>query len=148
MALLKSIGRIFLSYLLWIVLIDIGGALLVTILPGPDSYTFSGHAGYGSIALYYVVWMVAGCLAGAFFTISFKTGNEKDLPQPKPILIFIIALLLSAALICFFYSVGEMARPDRDYSGNYYVPGNRYMTYTFFSSFLLITFLLLNDKKS
>lgn len=148
MGLLKSIGLIILSYFIWIVPIDIAGALLVTILPGPDSYTFSGHAGYGSIALYYVVWLVAGCLAGAFFTShSFKTTKGNGLVQQNPIVIFIIALFLSVMLILFFYSVGEMAVPVWDFSSNYYVPGNRYMTYIFFISFLLMTGLLLNEGK-
>ncbi len=148
MGLLKSIGVIILSYFICIVLIDIAGALLVTILPEPNGYTFSGHAGYGSIALYYVVWLVAGCLAGAFFTsYNFKTTKGNGLVQQNPIVIFIIAMLLSAMLILFFYSIGEMAVPVWDYSSNYYVPGNRYLTYTFFISFLLITLLLLKNGK-
>ena len=82
MGLLKSIGLIILSYFIWVVLIDICGVLLLTILPEPDSYTFSGHAGYGSIALYYVVWLVASDLAGAFFTShSFKTTKGNGLVQ-------------------------------------------------------------------
>ena len=148
MSLLKSIGLIILSYFIRIVLTDIAGVLLVTILPGPDSYTFSGHAGYGSIALYYVVWLIAGCLVGAFFTsrsLEITKGNQRL--QRKPVVIFIIALLLSAMLILFFYSVGEMAVPVWDSSSNYYVPGNRNMTYTFFISFLLITGLLLSKEK-
>ena len=127
---------------------DVFGALLVTILPEPGSYTFSGHAGYGSIALYYIVWLVTGCLAGAFFTShSVKTIKGDGAVQRNPIVIFIIAMLLSATLILVFYSVGEMAVPVWGYSGDYYVPGNRYLTYTFFVSFLLITLLLLKKEK-
>ncbi|MBS1608975.1 MAG: hypothetical protein JSS70_09480 [Bacteroidetes bacterium] len=149
MSLLKSVGHIILFYFVWIVATDIAGVLLVSILPEPDSHTLSGHAGYGSMALYYTVWLVAGCFAGAAFTIHCIEKTKKNqLVQQKPLLIFIIALLLSAALILIFYLVGEMEVPDLDYSSDYsYVPGNRYMTFTFFISFLLITLLLLKADK-
>lgn len=148
MAMLKSFGLIILSYFIWTVLADIAGVLLVIILPEPGGRTLSGRPGPGSIALYYVVWLVAGCFAGAFFTShSFKPTKGDDPVRQKPIGIFIIALILSAILILFFYSVGEMAVPNWDYGGNYYVPGNRHLTYAFFISFLLITLLLLNDGK-
>ena len=148
MALLKSTGLIILSYFTWIVLTDIAGVLLVIILPEPGGRTLSGRPGPGSVALYYAVWLVAGCFAGALFTShSFKPTKGDDLVQQKPMLIFTIALLLSAILILFFYSVGEMIVPDWEYGGNYYVPGNRYLTYAFFISFLLTTFWLLHEGK-
>lgn len=146
---LKSIGVIALSYLIYVALTDIAGALLVTVLPGPDSVTFSGHSGYGSVALYYVVWFVAGCFAGAFFTAyNFKDKKKADEPvQENRLLIFMIALVMSAGLILFFYSVGEMNEVDWDYSSNYYVPGNRSLTYTFFGSFLAVMVLVLGSGR-
>ncbi len=148
MSLQKSISYIILFYFVWIVITDIAGVLLVSILPEPDSHTLSGHAGYGSIALYYTVWLVAGCIGGAVFTIySIEKTKKNQLVQQKPMVIFIIALLLSVILISIFYLIGEMNVPDPDYSSDYYyVPGNRYMTFTFFISFLLVTLFLLNTE--
>jgi len=148
MSLSKSIGIIVLSYFICFAITDVAGAILVTIVPGPGSQTFSGHSGYGSIALYYVVWLVAGCFGGAFFasnSLNKTKGNERI--QRSPMIIVAIGLLLSAALILIFYSIGEMGVPDLSYSSNYYVLGHRYLTYTFFTSFLAVAFLLLKPGK-
>lgn len=145
----KSIGVIALCYIICVIVLDIAGALLVTILPEPDSVRLNGTAGPGSTALYYTVWLVAGSIAGAFFiSSSLEATKNNALIQQKPIVIFIIALFLSVALTLFLYSVGEMKKPGWSYDQNHYVPGHRYMTFVFFISFLFTTYLLRNMEKN
>lgn len=149
MSFFKTICIIILCYLIPAIVIDIAGALLVTILPGPDSRRLNGNAGFGSTALYYIVWMTAGCLAGFFFTTYSREATRASIMiQRRPFLIFIIGLLLSAGLILLFYTTGEMNGSWISSGNNYYVPGHRNVTYTFFVSFLLVSFILLKMEKS
>jgi hypothetical protein len=148
MSFIKAIGVIVLCYIGYIVAIDLIAVLLVTILPEPGDRRLNGSAGFGSLALYYAVWLVAGCLAGAFFIMqSLERTKGNVLIQQRPLLIVLTALLLSAGLILFFYLLGEMPDPRVTYSNSYYVPGNRSMTWTFFISFLLVSFLFRNMEK-
>ncbi|MGN6294071.1 MAG: hypothetical protein ACTHMV_15095 [Chitinophagaceae bacterium] len=148
MSLLKAIGIIILCYLIPAIVIDIAGVLLVTILPGPGSRRLNGNAGFGSTALYYVVWVTAGCLAGFFFTVYSREATRASIAiQRRPILIFIIGLLLSAGLLLLFYATGEMNGSWISLGNNYYVPGHRNVTYIFFISLLLVSLLLLKMEK-
>ncbi len=148
MSLIKSIGVIALCYIGCVLAFDLAGVLLVTFLPEPGGYRLNGSAGFGSVALYYAVWLVAGCFAGAFFiSLSLEATKLNTLVQRQPLIIPGIALVLSVALILFFYAVGEMQDPRFNFSNDYYVPGHRNVTYTYFISFLLICLLLRNREK-
>lgn len=148
MSFLKAISVIILCYIGWIVVIDLAAVLLVTILPEPGGRRLNGTAGFGSMALYYAVWLVAGCLAGAFFVMqSLEFTKTNVLVKKQPLIIISIAVVLSFVLIALFYFLGEMQNPRYSYSIDPYVPGNRNLTFTFFISFLLASFLLRNMEK-
>lgn len=148
MAFLKTFGAIILFYFASLIIFDLAGVLLVTILPGPGSRRLGGYPGFGSVALYYTVWVVAGCFAGLFFSMfSFEKTASNVMIRNRPILVFIIALILSTILILVFYSLGEMQDPRYNYNNDYYVPGHRNVTFTYFISFLLVCFLARNMGK-
>ncbi|MES2774443.1 MAG: hypothetical protein V4722_09675 [Bacteroidota bacterium] len=144
MGLPKAFSIVVLYYLGCFIVFDIAGALLVTILPEPGGYRLNGSPGFGSMALYYTVWFVTGILSGAIFTTAGRDSTSNCLlVQKYPIVISAMALLLSAGLIAAFYFFGEMN------AHGYYVPGNRYMTYTFFISFLvahIVLSMVINGK--
>ncbi len=143
MPFLKALGIIILCYLAALLLFDIAGVLVVTLLPTPDSRRLGNYPGFGSVALYYAVWLVAGCFAGSFYAIhSVDKTKDNELIRQRPVIVFVTALVLSAVLIFVFYLLGEMQNPRFNTNHDYYVPGHRNVTYTYFASFLLMSFLL------
>lgn len=139
MSLIKATGIMILCYLACVILFDLAAVLLVTILPEPGARRLSGQAGLGSKGLYYAVWLVSGCFAGSVYSaISFAYTHTSPVVSSMPGIIFLMALLLSVALVLFFYSIGEMQVPR--FNNDYYVPGHKNMTYTFFISFLGLCF--------
>lgn len=151
MNLIKATGIIILCYLVCIILFDLITVLLVTILPEPGARRLNGQAGFGSKVLFFVVWLVSGCFAGSIYSaVSFAYTQRNPAVNAMPGIVFLIALLLSIALVLFFYSMGEMQVPR--FNNDYYVPGHTHMTYTFFISFLGICLyqwkLLLVHKRS
>lgn len=138
MSISKAIGTIILLYLGCVVLFDLAGVICATLVPEPGGRRLGGQAGFGSKALYFSVWLVAGIFSGSFFC-SLSLGFTKNnlVIQKFPVVILLIALLLSAALIFFFYSIGEMLSYRVNTFHDYYVPGHAGMTYTFFISFLV-----------
>jgi hypothetical protein len=143
MSFLKAIGISILIYIICIVVVDIGAVLIAFFLPEPGGRRLSGGAGFGSTALYYVLWAVAGCFGGVFYiATSLDKTQSCKLVQQYPVTVPGIALVLSAILIVVFYAVGEMNTYSYASSDFYYVPGHRYMTYTFFVSLVLTSFFL------
>ncbi|HMU46753.1 MAG TPA: hypothetical protein PKC72_10320 [Chitinophagaceae bacterium] len=148
MTFLKALRTIVLICLASLIIFDIAGVLLVTILPGPGSRRLGGYPGFGSVALYYTVWLVAGCFAGFFFSMySFEKTASNVLIRQKPIIVFITALVLSIILILVFYWLGEMQNPRYNFNNDYYVPGHRNVTFAYFISFLLVCLLSRNIGK-
>ncbi len=140
MSFLKVCGYCFLCYCGCIVVTDLAAVLLVTLLPEPGGRRLNGQAGFGSKVLYYAVWIVAGCIASAFYSAASLEHIQSNKLMPKtPWIVFVLALVFSALLIVLFYSIGEMQVPQ--FNSDYYVPGHKQMTYTFFISFLTICFL-------
>lgn len=140
-----------LFYLGCIIVFDLAGVICSILLPEPGGRRSGGQAGFGSIALYYAVWLVAGCFAGSFFcSLSIEFTKKNAIVQKNPIVVLLTAVLLSAVLILFFYSVGEMLNPVVNTFNDYYVPGHAGMTYTYFISFLLssvVQIIVSNRKK-
>jgi hypothetical protein len=133
-------GYCLLCYVCWIFVVDLAAVLLVTLLPEPGGRRWNGHAGFGSKILYYAVWLVAGCMAGAIYSgASLEHTRSNRLVRKAPVMVFILALVFSTLLIMLFYYIGEMQTPRFNY--DYYVPGHAHMTYTFFVSFLAVCLL-------
>lgn len=132
MNLIKSILIASLLYCFWIVIIDVAGALLVTILPGPGSRRLNGNAGWGSLALYYAVWSVAGFFAGFFYIGSCINAlkGAKGMLQDA-ILALTVAGALTYILVRQLYQLNEMNAND------IYVPGSENLTLTFLGVFFL-----------
>jgi hypothetical protein len=143
MNMLKAIGKLLLIYVASFVAVDIAGALLVTILPSPGGRRMGGGPGFGSLLLYYVVWIVAGCFMGLFYT---EGGREKTTNsihiQRHPLIVPAAALIFSILSIILFYALGQMSVYRYANSDFYYVPDNRYMTYAFFISMLATSLFL------
>lgn len=138
MGVIRSIGIIILFYLGCIIVADLAGVICATLLPEPGGRRLGGQAGFGSIALYYTVWLVAGLFAGSFFgSLSIGFTKKDPVLQRFPAIILLIALVSSSAFIFFFYSIGEMQMPVFNSFHDYYMPGHADMTYTFFISFIL-----------
>jgi len=148
MHLAKAIGYIILCYSGSIVLVDLAAVLVVTILPSPGARRWGGYPGFGSTALYYAVWLVAGCFAGSFYwAYSSEVTRKNVFIHNNPSFIFLAACILSAGLIVIFFLAGEMLNPRYNFNNDYYVPGHRNMTYTFFGAFLLMCLILLRTVK-
>ncbi len=132
MNLVKSILVASLLYCFWIVVLDIGAALLVTILPEPGARRLNGNAGFGSLALYYTVWAVAGFFAGFFYIGSGVDSLKENKGMMRDVIIALaVAIVLTYLLIDQLYRMNEMNKYG------IYVPGNEYMTLTFLGAFFL-----------
>ncbi len=132
MKLVSSILVTSLIYCFWIVILDIGAALLVTILPEPGAIRINGNAGFGSLALYYTVWAVAGLFAGFFYVGSSVDSMKENKGMMKDAIIALgVAAVLTYVVIEQLYRLNEMNK------SGIYVPGNEYMTLTFLGAFFL-----------
>ncbi len=136
MNLVKTIFIASLLYCFWIVVIDIVGALLVSVLPEPGARRLNGSAGFGSVALYYTVWLVAGFFAGFFYIEScINALKENKGMLQDAIIAFAVAVALTYVLVRQLYKMNEMSAHD------IYVPGNEYMTFTFLGAFFLASLI-------
>ena len=130
MSLTKSILIIIGCFVAAIITFDIIGVLINSII---DVFGRRGK----STMLYYSVWFVAAVFAGMlYFNVAYSYVKTNDEVKSKSWLIIVIALALSALAFVVFYTQGQMQETDM-----YYVPGNPYMTFTFFITFLLSALL-------
>ena len=126
MPLLKSILIIIGFYIASVLVFDIIGVLVNSFFD-----IFAGRS--KSTLLYYTVWFVGAIFAGIIFAnLAYSYTNKNTIVKDKPIIIAMVAILLSAVAIWIFYYYNQM-----DDNNAYYVPGNMYMTYTFFITFIL-----------
>ena len=128
MPLFKSILIIIGFYIASVLVFDIIGVLVNSFFD-----IFAGRS--KSTLLYYTVWFVGAIFAGIIFAnLAYSYTNKNTIVKDKPIIIVMVAILLSAVALWIFYYYNQMADND-----TYYVPGNKYMTYTFFITFILAT---------
>ena len=126
----KKILTAFVCYIIVVVVADLVGVLAVTIFDILLDRFDSG-------ALYYAIWLVIGVFSGIFYMGACQQGSRGD-----GILAASVSLVLSTLLIFVFYQLGEMLTNVDDY--DYYVPGHKYVTYTFFITFVVTAFLVGN----
>ena len=126
MTLAKSILIVIGYYIVIVVVADIAGVLLNTLFD-----IFAGRS--KSTLLYYTVWFVTAIFAGMlYFGLASSTVKVNETFAKNNWIITLIAIILSMILFFIFYANGQM-----DETNTYYVPGNPYMTYTFFVTFIL-----------
>ena len=125
MTLAKSILIVIGYYIVIVVVADIAGVLLNTL--------FDIFAGRGkSTFLYYTVWFVMAIFAGIVYFLTSSGVKVNETFAKNSWIIILIGIILSIIFIFIFYANGQM-----DETNAYYVPGNPYMTYTFFVTFIL-----------
>ena len=130
MSLTKSILIIIGCYLAAIIAFDIIGVLANSLI---DIFGRRGK----STMLYYTVWFVAAVFAGMlYFNVAYSYVKTNNADKSNNWIIIVIAIALSALAFIIFYTQGQMQETDM-----YYIPGNPYMTYTFFITFLLAALL-------
>ena len=130
MSLTKSILIIIGCYLAAVIAFDIIGVLANSLI---DIFGRRGK----STMLYYTVWFVAAVFAGVvYFNVAYSYVKTNGTVKTNNWIIIAIALALSALAFVVFYAQGQMQE-----TAMYYVPGNPYMTYTFFITFLLAALL-------
>ena len=126
MTFVKSIFIVIGYYILIIVVADVAGVLLNTFFD-----IFAGRS--KSTLLYYAVWFVTAIFAGMlYFSFASSTVKVNETFAKNNWIIILIGIILSIILIFIFYANGQMEETKM-----YYVPGNPYMTYTFFITFIL-----------
>lgn len=128
----KSVLVASLLYCFWVAFLDIGAALLVTILPEPGARRLNGNAGFGTMALYYTIWAVAGFFAGFFYVGSNINTLKKNKEMVKDAII-----ALAVAVICTYVLLEQLYNLNEMNKSGIYVPGNESMTLTFLGSFFL-----------
>ena len=130
MKIIKAILIIIGLYLVAIIAFDIIGVIINSII---DVFGRRGK----STMLYYTVWFVAAVFAGVlYFNAAYSYTKTNETVKNNNWIIIVIALALSALAFIIFYTQGQMQETEM-----YYVPGNPYMTYTFFITFLLAALL-------
>jgi hypothetical protein len=129
-AMAKKIVTAFVYYIIVVVVADLVGVLAVTIFD-----IFIGRFG----ALYYTIWLVIGVFGGIFYMGACQKGSPGQYSPADGILATLVSLVLSTVLIFVFYQLGEMPTNVGDH--DYYVPGHKYVTYTFFITFVVTAFL-------
>jgi hypothetical protein len=132
---LKKLLTAFIYYIIVVVVADLTGVLAVTLLDIIFTRFESG-------ALYYAIWFVLAVFAGIFYISVFLQRSRGQLSPGDGILASSVSLVLSALLIIIFHLAGEMQASVANY--DYYVPGNKYVTYTFFITFVATAFLCRN----
>ena len=126
MTFIKSILIVIGYYIVIVVVADVAGVLLNTLFD-----IFAGRS--KSTLLYYAVWFVTAIFAGMlYFSFASSTVKVNETFAKNSWIIILIGIILSTILIFIFYANGQMTETNM-----YYVPGNPYMTYTFFITFIL-----------
>ena len=115
-----------------VVVADLIGVLAVTIFDILFDRFDSG-------ALYYAIWLVIGVFGGIFYISACHQWSGDQYSPGDGILATSVSLVLSALLIFVFYQLGEMSTNVTTY--DYYIPGHKYVTYTFFITFVSTAFL-------
>jgi hypothetical protein len=128
----KKVLTAFVCYIIVVVVADLVGLLAVTILD-----ILFGR--FDSGALYYAVWMVIGVFGGIIYSSTCQQAGGGQYAPGDSILATSVSLVLSALLIFLFCQSGEMLTTVAKY--DYYVPGHKYVTYTFFITFVVTAFL-------
>ena len=122
----KTILFIIGCYLATVIVADIAGVLINTLFD-----LFAGRS--KSKLLYYTVWFVLAIFAGMlYFSFANDYVKTNQTLQKNSWVIFFIAIVLTTVAILIFYAIRQMEE-----SGMYYVPGNPYITYTFFITYIL-----------
>ncbi len=131
----KKIVTAFVYYIIVVVVADLAGVLAVNIFD-----VLFGR--FDSGALYYAIWLVIGVFGGIFYWGAYQQASRGQYSPGDGILVISVSILLSTLLIFIFYQSGEMSTTAAKY--DYYVPGHKYVTYTFFISFVITAFLSRN----
>ena len=131
----KKTGTAFFYYIIVVVVADLAGMLAVNIFD-----ILFGR--FDSAALYYAIWLVLGVFGGVFYWGACQQASRGQYAPGDGILVISVSILLSALLIFIFYQSGEMSTTVSNY--DYYVPGHKYVTYTFFISFVITALLSSN----
>lgn len=132
----KKILTAFVCYIIVVVAADLVGVLAATI------FDIILGSKYDSAALYYAIWFVIGVFSGIFYMGACLQRTQGEAAPGDRILATLVALALSTLLIYIFYQLGEMSTNVDNY--DYYVPGHKYVTYTFFITFVVAGFLARN----
>jgi hypothetical protein len=119
-------------YIIVVLVADLAGVLAVTLF---DILFIR----FDSSALYYAIWLVIGVFSGIIYMGIFRQGESKLQDPVNGIVTVLVAVVMSSLLILAFHLIGEMHTNVAAY--DYYVPGHKYVTYTFFITFTAAAFL-------
>jgi hypothetical protein len=135
----KKILTAFVCYIIVVVVADLVGVLAVTLF---DILIFDilFDSRFDIGALYYAIWLVIGVYGGIYYTSACEQGSRGQYSPRDGILATSVSFVLSTMLIFLFYQLGEMSTNAAKY--NYYVPGHKYVTYTFFVTFVATAFVV------
>ena len=87
-----------------------------------------------STLLYYTVWFVTAIFAGCiYFLMATDYIKANTFYNKNSWFIITVSIILSAFAIYIFNTDGQMQ--NQTFNINYYVPGNKSMTYTYFITF-------------
>ena len=129
MSLTKSILIIIGCYIVSVVIADIAGVLLNSLID-----VFAGRR--KNTALYYTIWFVFAIFTGILYVgTAYDYAKKNEFVKNNKWVIVLIAIILTITAFWVFYTQGQMQNVSA--KEDYYVPGNASMTYTFFSTFIL-----------